>query len=170
MRISFRLETPGRASVELRQIRSLHIIDYRNRNSITEGRFTRIGIPYPDVMGPFAGVVETLCGLLIIVGLLTRLATIPLMIVMVVAVISTKAPILLGHDVGPFELFDQDIGPFRLAADIKRVGFWSAQHEARADLTMFLALLFLLIVGAGRWSFDAATSARAGRLGASGER
>ncbi len=58
---------------------------------------------------------------------------------MVVAVISTKVPILVGHDVGPFHL----------TADIKRVGFWSAQHEARADLTMFLGLLFLLIVGAG---------------------
>jgi hypothetical protein len=64
---------------------------------------------------------------------------------MIVAVISTKMPILEGHDVGPFHL----------AADIKRLGFWSAQHEARADLTMFLGLLFLLIVGAGQWSFDA---------------
>ena len=124
--------------------------------------FARIGIPYPDLMGPFVGVVETLCGLLIIAGLLTRLATIPLLIVMVVAVISTKVPILLGHDVGPFELLGQDIGPFRLAADIKRVGFWSAQHEARADLTMFLGLLFLLIVGAGRWSLDVRLGARAG--------
>jgi putative oxidoreductase len=128
------------------------------------GRFARIGIPYPDLMGPFVGVVETLCGLLIIVGLMTRLATIPLLIVMVVAVISTKVPILLGHDVGPFQFFGQDIGPFRLAADIKRVGFWSAQHEARADLTMFLGLLFLLIVGAGRWSFDAALAVRGARL------
>ena len=109
------------------------------------GRFTRIGIPYPDLMGPFVGVVEVVCGLLIIVGLMTRLAAIPLLIVMVVAVISTKIPILLGHD----------LGPFHLAADIKRTGFWSAQHEARADLAMFLALLYLLIVGAGRWSVDA---------------
>lgn len=109
------------------------------------GRFAKIGIPYPELMGPFVGVVETVCGLLIILGLFTRLATIPLLVVMAVALISTKVPILLGHD----------IGPFHLAADIKRVGFWSAQHEARADLTMTLGLLFLLIVGAGRWSLDA---------------
>jgi len=109
------------------------------------GRFARIGIPFPELMGPFVGAVETVCGLLIIVGLMTRLATIPLLIVMVVAVVSTKWPILLGHDVGPFHL----------AAGMKRVGFWSASHEARADLTMFLGLLFLLIVGAGRWSLDA---------------
>jgi len=131
------------------------------------GRFARIGIPHPDLMGPFVGVIETACGLLIIVGLLTRLATIPLLIVMIVAV-STKVPILLGHDVGPFQPFGQDVGPFRLAADIKRVGFWSAQHEARADLTMFLGLLFLLIVGAGRRSLDARLGARAGKLRISG--
>jgi len=118
------------------------------------GRFAKIGIPYADLMGPFVGVVETVCGLLIIVGLFTRLATIPLIIVMIVAVLSTKVPILLGHDVGPFHL----------GGDIKRVGFWSAQHEARADLTMFLGLLFLLVVGAGRWSVDALLSRRAGNL------
>jgi len=72
---------------------------------------------------------------------------------MVVAVVSTKVPILVGHDVGPFHL----------VADIKRVGFWSAQHEARADLTMFLGLMFLLIVGAGRWSLDARLSRRVGK-------
>ena len=69
------------------------------------GRFAKIGIPHPDLMGLFVGVIETVCGLLIIVGLLTRLATIPLLIVMIVAVVSTKVPILLGHDVGPFRLF-----------------------------------------------------------------
>jgi hypothetical protein len=42
------------------------------------GRFARIGIPFPDVMGPFVGVVETVCGALIILGLFTRLAAIPL--------------------------------------------------------------------------------------------
>jgi uncharacterized membrane protein YphA (DoxX/SURF4 family) len=63
------------------------------------GRFAKIGIPFPDVMGPFVGVVETVCGLLIIIGLFTRLAAIPLIIIMIVALISTKLPILLGHDV-----------------------------------------------------------------------
>jgi putative oxidoreductase len=64
-------------------------------------------------MGPFVGVVETVCGLLIIVGLFTRLAAIPLIIIMIVALISTKLPILLGHD----------FWIFRLASDIKRTGF-----------------------------------------------
>ena len=109
------------------------------------GRFTKIGIPFPDLMGPFVGVVETVCGLLIILGLFTRLASIPLIIIMIVALVSTKLPILVGHDVWIFHL----------AQDIKRTGFWSMMHEARADLTMLLGCLYLLIVGAGRWSFDA---------------
>jgi putative oxidoreductase len=116
------------------------------------GRFAKIGIPFPDLVGPFVGVVETVCGFLIIMGLITRLATIPLLIVMAVAIVSTKVPILIGHD----------LGPFHLAADIKRTGFWSAQHEARADLTMVLGLIFLLIVGAGRWSLDACVTRRGG--------
>lgn len=109
------------------------------------GRFARIGIPFPDVMGPFVGLVETICGSLIILGLFTRLAAVPLIIIMIVALISTKLPILLGHDVWMFHL----------AADIKRTGFWSMMHEARADLTMLLGCVYLLIVGAGRWSLDA---------------
>jgi putative oxidoreductase len=59
------------------------------------GRFASIGIPWPEVMGPFVGVVETLCGALIIVGLMTRAAAIPLIIIMIVAILSTKVPILL---------------------------------------------------------------------------
>ena len=109
------------------------------------GRFARIGIPIADLMGPFVGVVETACSLLIILGLLTRLASIPLIVIMIVALVSTKLPILLGHDVWIFHL----------APDIKRTGFWSMMHEARTDLTMLLGCIYLLIAGAGRWSLDA---------------
>ena len=45
------------------------------------GRFANIGIPYPDIMGPFVGVVEIICGALIILGLFTRLAAIPLIVI-----------------------------------------------------------------------------------------
>lgn len=114
------------------------------------GRFARIGIPLPELMGPFVGVVEIVCGLLIIIGLFTRLAAIPLIIIMIVALVSTKLPILLGHDVLLFHL----------SADIKRLGFWSMLHEARADLTMLLGNIYLLIEGGGRWSLDAALSSR----------
>lgn len=119
------------------------------------GRFAKIGIPYPDVLGPFVGIVEFGCGALIIIGLATRLAAVPLIIIMIVALVSTKLPILVGHGVGQFTL-----------PDLKRYGFWSAQHEARADLTMLLSAIYLLIVGGGRWSLDAYFAGRSelGRL------
>ena len=107
------------------------------------GRFTSIGIPWPDAMGPFVGVVETVCGALLILGLLTRLAAIPLIIVMIVAITSTKIPILLGHEFWIFHL-----------PHASRYGFWSMAHEARTDFCMLLGCLFLLWVGGGGWSMD----------------
>lgn len=107
------------------------------------GRFAGIGIPWPEFFGPFVGVVETVCGLLILLGLATRLAAIPLIITMVVALLSTKLPILLGHDWLIFHVRELD-----------RYGFWSAQHEARTDMAMLLGSLFLLFTGGGRWSID----------------
>lgn len=108
------------------------------------GRFTNIGIPYPQLMGPFVGVVEIVCGALIILGLFTRLAAIPLIIIMIVAILSTKIPILLGHDFWIFHM-----------PKLPRYGFWSMLHEARADFDMLLGSLYLLIEGGGRWSLDA---------------
>src|SRR5687767_2253684 len=108
------------------------------------GRFEKIGIPAPHIMGAFVGGVEIVCGLLLLVGLATRLATIPLLISMSVAIISTKVPILLGHGFGPFSL-----------PKLSGHGFWSMSHEGRTDFSMFLGLIFLLIVGGGRWSWDA---------------
>lgn len=113
------------------------------------GRFLRIGIPYADITGPLVGVVETICGALIIVGLLTRLAAIPLIVIMIVALISTKIPILLGHDFWIFHV-----------TKLPRYGFWSMAHEARADLCMLLGALYLLIDGAGAWSLDASLAPR----------
>jgi hypothetical protein len=68
------------------------------------GRFANIGIPYPEVMGPFVGTVEVVCGSLIILGLFTRLAAIPLIVIMVVAIVSTKLPIWAGHDIWIFHM------------------------------------------------------------------
>jgi putative oxidoreductase len=108
------------------------------------GRFTQIGIPAPQFMGPFVGVVEIVCGALLIVGLLTRLAALPLLINISVAILSTKVPILLGHGYWMFTL-----------SKLPRYGFWSMMHEARTDFSMWMGLVFLLIVGAGSISFDA---------------
>jgi len=117
------------------------------------GRFANIGIPYPDLMGPFVGVVEIICGALIILGLFTRLAAVPLIIIMIVAIVSTKIPILLGHDFWIFHV-----------AKLPRYGFWSAAHEARADLCMLLGSNYLLIEGAGAWSLDALLTQSSARV------
>ena len=100
------------------------------------GRFTTIGIPAPQIMAPFVGVVEIGCGLLVLLGLFTRLATIPLVVDMLVAIATTKVPILL------------------------KSGFWSMAHEARTDWAMLLSTLFLLIAGPGSWSLDARRQGR----------
>ncbi len=113
------------------------------------GRFVKIGIPAPEVMGPFVGGVEVVCGVLLIVGLLTRLAAIPLLIDICTAIVSTKIPVLLGHGFWEFSL-----------AKLPHYGFLSMVHEARTDLSMLLVLVFLLIVGAGAWSVDARRGSR----------
>jgi putative oxidoreductase len=112
---------------------------------LAAGRFAKIGIPAPQIMGPFVGACEVVCGALLIIGLLTRLAAIVLLIDISVAIVSTKIPVLLGHGFWSFSLMK-----------LPRYGFWSMMHEARTDFSMWLGLLFLLIVGAGKkLSFDA---------------
>jgi putative oxidoreductase len=95
------------------------------------GRFAKIGIPWPGFTAPFVGVFEIGCGALLLFGLATRLAAVPLIIDMLVAIATTKIPMLLAQ------------------------GFWHTAHEARVDVAMLLGSLFLLLVGAGPWSFDA---------------
>jgi uncharacterized membrane protein YphA (DoxX/SURF4 family) len=94
------------------------------------GRFEKIGLPNPEFLGPFVGGFEIVCGALVLIGLFTRLATLPLLTIMGVAIYSTKIPILL------------------------KSGFWKMAHEARTDFSMALGALFLLIVGAGALSVD----------------
>jgi uncharacterized membrane protein YphA (DoxX/SURF4 family) len=101
------------------------------------GRFIKIGIPSPELMAPFVGVVEIVCGTLILIGLLTRLAAVLLIIDMIVAISTTKIPILL------------------------KSGFWAMAHEARTDWAMLLGSIFLLVVGAGTWSLDGRIAAKA---------
>jgi uncharacterized membrane protein YphA (DoxX/SURF4 family) len=121
-------------------------------SEVGAGRFAKIGIPSPDVMAPFVGIVEILCGSLLLLGLLTRLAAIPLIINMMVAIISTKIPILLGHGFWGFSL-----------RQLPYYGLWGMAHEARTDVSMLLGLLFLLIVGGGAWSIDRRLSSKARR-------
>lgn len=107
------------------------------------GRFAKIGIPFPEIMGPFVGATEIVCGALLLAGLMTRLATVPLIIDMLVAIVSTKLPILLGYGFWGFSL-----------RNLSSYGFWSMAHEARTDFCMLLGSLFLLYVGSGPWALD----------------
>jgi uncharacterized membrane protein YphA (DoxX/SURF4 family) len=94
-------------------------------------RFAKIGIPWPGLSAPFVAIVEIVCGLLILFGFATRMAAIPLIIDMLVAIATTKVPMLW------------------------QKGFWAMAHEARTDWSMILGAAFLLIVGAGAASIDA---------------
>jgi len=94
------------------------------------GRFKKIGLAFYDFLGPFVGIAEMFCGFCVLIGLLTRLAAIPLIIIMVVAIYSTKLPMM-------------DDG-----------GTWKMLHESRTDWAMLLCSLFLLIRGGGAFSID----------------
>jgi uncharacterized membrane protein YphA (DoxX/SURF4 family) len=100
------------------------------------GRFMKIGLPAPEFLAPFVGTFEIACGILLLVGLLTRAAAVPLIVVMLVSISTTKVPILMDK------------------------GFWAMAHEARTDWSMLLGSIYLLIVGAGAWSLDVVLARR----------
>ena len=94
------------------------------------GRFEKIGLPEAEFLGYFVGSFEVICGALILTGFFTRVAAIPLICIMLVAIASTK-----------LEMLSDD-------------GFWAMLHASRTDWAMLLGSIFLLIKGAGAWSFD----------------
>jgi putative oxidoreductase len=96
-------------------------------------RFTRIGFPHPYFTAHFVGAFEIACGFLILLGLWTRLAAVPLFVVIATAIAATKVPEL-----------------FRASQ-----GLWYMVSDARTDFAMFCSLLFLISAGGGAWSLDA---------------
>ncbi len=52
--------------------------------------FTELGVPAPQIQAPFAAGTEFVCGALLLLGLFTRVASIPLAIIMVVAIVTAK--------------------------------------------------------------------------------
>lgn len=107
------------------------------------GRFARIGFPAPETLSHLVGAVEITCAVLLVLGLLTRLAAVPLVGVMLVALATTKVPLL-----------------WRATTVSSRVGFWSMQAEARTDYAMLMGAVFLLLAGPGALSLDAVRSRR----------
>jgi putative oxidoreductase len=94
------------------------------------GRFEKIGFSDPAFWAYFTGSFEILCGSLILLGLFTRIASVPLFIIMVTAFITTKWPILTGK------------------------GFLAMAHEYRTDFAMTLLLVYLFLYGSGAISLD----------------
>jgi putative oxidoreductase len=94
------------------------------------GRFRKIGLPEPAFLGTFVGSFEIVCGALLIVGFCTRLAAIPTLVIMIVAIAVTKAQLIADN------------------------GFWSMLHDSRTDWAMLLGSIFLMIKGGGKWSVD----------------
>jgi putative oxidoreductase len=96
-------------------------------------RFTRIGFPHPYFTARFVGTFEIVCGLLLLMGLWTRAAAVPLLIVICTAIVTTKLP------------------------ELSRAnqGFWFMVSDARTDFAMLCSLLFLLSAGGGDWSVGA---------------
>jgi uncharacterized membrane protein YphA (DoxX/SURF4 family) len=94
------------------------------------GRFAKIGFAHPEFWAGFTGCFEVTCGVLVLVGLATRLSSIPLLIIMATAFVTTKYPLLVEK------------------------GFWVFAHEYRTDFAMTLLLLLLIIYGGGKYSAD----------------
>jgi uncharacterized membrane protein YphA (DoxX/SURF4 family) len=115
------------------------------------GRFTKLGIPFPEFTANFIGVLEIAGGILLMAGLLTRFIAIPFIIEMVVAILTTKVALYFGTS------------PLPLPPALPKVGFWAVMHESRSDYAQLLNCAFLLAVGAGPWSLDALLQMRSRR-------
>jgi putative oxidoreductase len=107
------------------------------------GRFTKLGLPMPVYTANFVACLEIFGGLLLISGLLTRLISIPFIIEMIVAILSTKISLYLGTS------------PLPLPPAPPKIGMWAVLHESRSDYAQIMITIFLLVNGPGRWSLDA---------------
>lgn len=91
------------------------------------GFFTELGIPFPAALAPMVSGVELVGGTLILLGLFTRVATLPLIVTMAVAILTAKRPEIDGiRSLFAFEEF-----------------------------TYLAAFLWLFVAGAGKASVDA---------------
>jgi putative oxidoreductase len=106
--------------------------------ALGSGRFEKAGIPAGAFFANLDGVFEIICGVMILAGLLVRLAALPMIVDMIGALAITKLPLLWGNA----PLYPTE------------GGFWDFFHEGRLEVAMLCGSIFLLIVGAGAYSFD----------------
>jgi putative oxidoreductase len=95
-------------------------------------RFARIGFPHPYFTAHFVGTFEIICGLLVLAGLWTRAASVPLLIIITTAIVTTKLPEL----------------------SRPTQGFWYMVSDARTDFAMLCSLVFLILAGGGAWAIE----------------
>ena len=107
------------------------------------GRFTKLGIPFPGPTAFFIAVLEIVGGLLLISGFLTRAISVPFVIEMLVAMLSTKISLYLGTS------------PLPLPPSPPRIGAWAVLHEIRSEWAQLMSVMFLIVVGPGALSVDA---------------
>lgn len=99
----------------------------------TRGFFEGLGLPAPGFHAGLVGIVETTGGILILVGLATRLISVPLLVTMVVAY-------LTAHRAEAFKSF--------------------ADFTSQTPFPFLAVLLVLLAFGPGRWSVDSVLGRR----------
>ena len=112
------------------------------------GRFTKLGLPVPDVLAPAIAVLEIGGGLLLMGGLATRLIAVPFIIEMVVAMLATKVGLFLGTS------------PLPKPPSPPQSGLWAVLHDIRSDYAQIMSCIFLLAAGPGPWSLDALLARR----------
>jgi putative oxidoreductase len=106
------------------------------------GRFTKLGFPMPEFTANFVGTFEIVGGLFLLFGLFTRITALGFIIEMIVAILSTKIGVYLGTS------------PLPAPPAPPKIGFWAVLHEVRADYSLLLISLFLVLEGPGRRSID----------------
>ena len=107
------------------------------------GRFIKLGMPMPEVLAPAMAVLEIGGGLLLMSGLGTRLISVPFVIEMLVAILSTKISLYRGTS------------PLPAPPAPPVMGGWAVLHEIRSEYAQIMTCIYLLAAGPGPWSLDA---------------
>ena len=106
------------------------ILKYKQLEWLGPGRFTEIGFHHAYFWAYFTGAFEIICGSLVLFGLFTRIAAVPLLIIMIVAFFTVKMPLIWSQ------------------------GFWTFIHDDTTEFSLTILLVLLLWYGGGKWSFD----------------
>jgi putative oxidoreductase len=110
------------------------LLKFLRPHELGVGRFESIGIPAAHVLAPLVGAIEIAGGAAVMLGFFAGDAAMLLLCVILVAIFTTKIPILLGRPLGHF-------APPVFA----RYGWLSFLHEARTDLCMLFGTIAILI-------------------------